>query len=215
MEVPERWVEAPPGKYRLLLRDKDLHRRWHLARDAPKRGQGVSAAARWLIMNGDNLPGLLLFLLQRRVARLWSRLRCRPEEAEHAWGADDDACGKDEGASDGSAASGSTMARSSAAHTDALKKRLYASAGLLGVYACWTIFAWVIFTYGMLIYKTLGDDAQSQFAQTWGVGYALDNASEWADVAKTAAHAAIVLVILDALRVTRNSKWFEEHGASI
>jgi hypothetical protein len=22
----------------------------------------------------------------------------------------------------------------------------------------------------MLIYKTLGDDAQSQFAQTWGVG---------------------------------------------
>ena len=39
------------------------------------------------------------------------------------------------------AASSGASARSAA-----LEKRLYASAGLLGVYVCWTIFAWVIFT---------------------------------------------------------------------
>ena len=31
----------------------------------------------------------------------------------------------------------------------------------------------------MLIYKTLGPSAQEEFAKTWGVGYALNNASEW------------------------------------
>jgi hypothetical protein len=63
----------------------------------------------------------------------------------------------------------------------------------------------------MLIYKTLGADAQSEFAKTWGVGYALDNASEWQEVAKTAAKAAILLVILDLLRVTGDQDWFEGH----
>ena len=105
-----------------------------------------------------------------------------------------------------SAASSGASARGAA-----LEKRLYASAGLLGVYVCWTVFAWVIFTYGMLIYKTLGADAQNQFAQTWGVGYALNNASEWQDVFQTAAKAAVLLVILDMLRLTKNATWFEEH----
>jgi hypothetical protein len=63
----------------------------------------------------------------------------------------------------------------------------------------------------MLIYKMLGADAQSEFAKTCGVGYALDNASEWQEVAKTAAKAAILLVILDLLRVTRDQDWFEGH----
>jgi hypothetical protein len=70
-----------------------------------------------------------------------------------------------------------------------------------------------IFTYGMLIYKQLGADAQNQFAKTWGVGYALNNASEWQDVAITACKAALLIVILDALRLTKNASWFEEHGA--
>ena len=48
-------------------------------------------------------------------------------------------------------------------------------------------------------------------AQTWGVGYGLNSASEWQEVAKTALKTAVVLVVLDLLRVTRNSKWFEEH----
>ena len=43
------------------------------------------------------------------------------------------------------------------------------------------------------------------------MGYGLDNATEWQEVFKTAAKTAVVLVVLDILRLTRNSKWFEEH----
>ena len=101
-------------------------------------------------------------------------------------------------------ASGSSTG-SAAARSDALKKRLFASAGLLGVYVTWTIMAWFIFTYGrglgpigcscacwllrsgstradngrgpagMLIYTNLGANAETEFSKTWGVGYALDN----------------------------------------
>ena len=48
-------------------------------------------------------------------------------------------------------------------------------------------------------------------AQTWGVGYSLNNASEWQEVFKTAAKTALILVILDILRVTKDAPWFEEH----
>ena len=90
------------------------------------------------------------------------------------------------------------------ARKDAIMKRLYAAAGLLGVYVTWAIMAWFIFTYGLLIYKQLGPEAQDSFSQSWGIGYALDNASEWQEVAKTAAKAALILVILDMLRITKN-----------
>jgi hypothetical protein len=33
------------------------------------------------------------------------------------------------------------------------------------------------------------------------------------DVAKTAAQTAVVLVLLDLLRITRNAPWLEEQGA--
>jgi hypothetical protein len=61
----------------------------------------------------------------------------------------------------------------------------------------------------MLIYTTLGDKAQSQFAQTWGIGYGLDNATEWQEVLKTAAKTALILVVLDLLRLSKNASWFE------
>ena len=51
----------------------------------------------------------------------------------------------------------------------------------------------------------------AEFTKTWGVGYALNNASEWQEVFKTAVKTALLIVVLDALRVTRNSDWFEEH----
>ena len=91
--------------------------------------------------------------------------------------------------------------------------------------------AWFIFTYGMLIYKQLGASAQNEFAkvrlltvrrfsflirscvrsreQTWGVGYGLNSASEWQDVAITACKAALLIAILDLLRLSKNSTWFE------
>ena len=69
-------------------------------------------------------------------------------------------------------------------------------------------------TDGMIIYRQLGADAESQFANQWGVGYAMDNASEWQDVCTTAVKTALILVILDLLRITKDRPWFEEHSAS-
>ena len=63
---------------------------------------------------------------------------------------------------------GAGSSASAEARADAVVKRVYAAAGLIGVYLCWTICAWFIFTYGMLIYTTLGDSAQQEFAKTWG-----------------------------------------------
>ena len=37
--------------------------------------------------------------------------------------------------------------------------------------------------------------------------------SEWQDVCITACKAALLIFILDALRLTKNASWFEEHGA--
>jgi hypothetical protein len=65
----------------------------------------------------------------------------------------------------------------------------------------------------MLIYNQLGSDAESHFAQQWGVGYAMDNASEWQDVCATAVKTALILVVLDLLRITKDRPWFEEHSA--
>jgi hypothetical protein len=56
---------------------------------------------------------------------------------------DDASC--DEHGGDDSASSSLASQDSSDARSDAMQKRLYASAGLLGVYTCWTIFAWFIF----------------------------------------------------------------------
>jgi hypothetical protein len=42
------------------------------------------------------------------------------------------------------------------------------------------------------------------------VGFALNNCSEFQDVAITAAKAALLVVILDALRVSKNASWFED-----
>ena len=37
----------------------------------------------------------------------------------------------------------------------------------------------------------------------------MNNASEWQDVAKTAVKTALIVVILDLLRLTKNGSWFE------
>jgi hypothetical protein len=37
----------------------------------------------------------------------------------------------------------------------------------------------------------------------------MDNATEWQEVFKTAAKTALILVVLDLLRLNRNSTWFE------
>ncbi len=61
----------------------------------------------------------------------------------------------------------------------------------------------------MIIYRNLGPEAQEQFSTTWGVGYALDNVQQWRDVCVEACKVALLMVVLDMLRVTTNRAWFE------
>ena len=143
--APESWLEAPAGKWKWVV-GKNGHNDWRLA--DPK--VPISDLVLWLVRYGEEPIYAIVF---RLIAWLRRKLRAKlygPEpEAEEA---------EEEGGDDASAASREARA-------DAITKRLYASLGLLGVYMCWTIFAWFIFTYGMLIYKTLGDSAQQQFAK--------------------------------------------------
>jgi hypothetical protein len=92
----------------------------------------------------------------------------------------------------------------------AVVRQMYAAAGLLGVYVTWAIFSWFIFTYGMIIYRRLGPEAERQFVKTWGVGIGLDQAQQWQDVAKEALKAAALIVVLDMFRVTTHRAWFED-----
>jgi hypothetical protein len=92
----------------------------------------------------------------------------------------------------------------------AVVRQMYAAAGLLGVYVTWAIFSWFIFTYGMIIYRRLGPEAERQFVKTWGVGIGLDQAQQWQDVAKEALKAAALIVVLDMLRVTTHRAWLED-----
>ena len=61
----------------------------------------------------------------------------------------------------------------------------------------------------MIIYRNLGQDAEVQFAKTWGVGVGLDNVQQWKDVAQEALKAALIIMVLDMLRVTSHRQWFE------
>ena len=117
-------------------------------------------------------------------------------------------------------------------------KRACTAFGLLGVYATWAVFAWFIFvrdlpllqtppntfaadfdaclalapqTYGILIYRLLGKQAEQSFARSWGVSYGLNACTEWRDVAREALKGAIILAILETLYLTRNVHWLEEH----
>lgn len=67
-------------------------------------------------------------------------------------------------------------------------------------------------TYGLLIYERLGPSSQEAFAQTWGVGVGLDNAQQWKDVAHEALKAALIMVLLERLRITRGPRWLEGYA---
>ena len=178
-ETPGNWVDAPGGKWKLLL-GKDMQNRWHLADPA----RPIKDLALYLICYGDDVLGAMAFVIAAALRRLRARIFGGGDEKEEA--------GKGSVAASSSA---SSEASSSEARSTAIKKRLYASAGLLGVYVCWTIFSWrvhaavthaqcdsalsvrlsryarrFIFTYGMLIYRQLGSSAQEKFAQSWGIG---------------------------------------------
>ena len=60
---------------------------------------------------------------------------------------------------------------------------------------------------GMMIYNLEGKSSEQGFARSWAVGYALDNAQQWQEVAQAAAQAAVVLMILDRLCLISPLKW--------
>jgi hypothetical protein len=134
--APECWLDAPPGKWRLLL-GKDAHASWHLTRDAADGGgQRVSDFVLWLVRYGSYETTLASLL---RLAA-WLRRRCGGKAA--AKEEEEEVDGKPSGG-------GASDAGSSDARADAMMKRFYAASGLLGVYACWTIFAWCV---GLLLH---------------------------------------------------------------
>ncbi len=121
-DMPEAWIDEPTGKWKFLL-GKDCHNSWRLAN--PK--QPVSDLVLWLVRYSSYEPMFATFVrllswLKRKIReRLFGK---EPEEEE-----DDDGAG---------------TSASAEARAEAIQKRLYASLGLLGVYVCWTIFAWCV-----------------------------------------------------------------------
>ena len=125
-DVPGNWLDAPPGKWKLLL-GKDAHNGWRLAHPLRPAAELV----RWLVAGGaESDLQALLFLVGYALRRLRARLRGEPAAAPA-----EDEVGSPSGSGSGSS-SGSKEARA-----EALQKRLYSAVGLLGVYACWCIFS--------------------------------------------------------------------------
>ena len=122
-DAPESWLEAPAGKWKWVV-GKNGHNDWRL--NDPK--VPISDLVLWLIRYGEEPIYAIVF---RLIAWLRRKLRAKlygPEpEPEEEKEEEDDA-----------------SAASREARADAITKRLYASLGLLGVYMCWTIFAWCV-----------------------------------------------------------------------
>jgi hypothetical protein len=137
-DAPGNWLDAPPGKWRLLL-GKDMHNGWHLADPA----RPVSDFVLHLIGEQADFVSSLLALPVWLLGRLRGRCATAKPQCDDE---DDDgkarAAGKDAEKDDAQSSAGGSSHASADARADALRKRLYASAGLLGVYVCWTIFAW-------------------------------------------------------------------------
>ena len=92
-----------------------------------------------------------------------------------------------------------------------LMRRAKASAGLIGVYSCWLIFAYFTFVYGLIIYKNLSAGAEQTFASTWGISQAFDQAQRWKSVLQEAVKVSLIMVIFDLLRVQSGKAWFEDY----
>ena len=63
----------------------------------------------------------------------------------------------------------------------------------------------------MLIYKLLGEQAEKEFARSWGISYGMNAATEWKDIVHETVKAAIIMAILERLCLTRPASWLEEH----
>ena len=127
--LPEAWLDAPPGKWRLLL-GKNAHRDWHLADPA----RPVSDLTLWLVRYSWETAFASFF---RLLAWLWRHARGQAARAAES---------NEKEAKEGSEAGSEEEEEDVAAEAagDALAKRLYSAAGLLTVYICWAVFSWCV-----------------------------------------------------------------------
>jgi len=201
--APESWL-IWRGMWKMLL-GKKAHSEWHFTDETRTH---PTELAMFIIREDDPAwPDVVMFIVTWVPGRLLAMLK-------HVIGIKDSE-GNEEEKEDEKSEGSSEESAGAEARRDRLMKRLYASFGLIGIYICWAIFSWFIFVYGMIIYKNLGPEAQNSFSQTWGVSYALDNCSEWQDVAIEACKVALILVILDLLRFTKDRPWFEVRASCV
>ena len=217
-EAPESWLEWTSG-WRKLVFGLNAHRRWHWTRGAPPVRH-----VRWYCRSiGAPPPETIANLWRSFVAWItcteppWlvEAREAAEEEADATERAAAEARGEKPPAAPADEAAGSEGGSVSSSIRSAMELQAYKRTvmvyGLLGTAISWTLFVWFIFTYGMLVYRLLGDDAESSFARSWGISYGLNAATEWKDIATEAAKAAVILVILERLFLTRNASWLEEH----
>ena len=118
------WLEAPSGKWKLML-GKDAHNGWRLA--DPKRP--VSDLVLWLVGGGAETDlQAALFIVTLVLRHLRAKIFGVPAPEEPASDAEEEPAAEEEEEPD--------------ARADALKKKLYAAAGLIGTYVIWAIFSW-------------------------------------------------------------------------
>jgi hypothetical protein len=84
-----------------------------------------------------------------------------------------------------------------------IKMSLFSAVGLGAVYLVWAVMAWIIFTYGSLVYRLMGDAAQAKFAHGWGVGLAISQATQCKDMLLIGLQSAAVLTVLETLWLVR------------
>jgi hypothetical protein len=63
----------------------------------------------------------------------------------------------------------------------------------------------------MLVYRNLGPEVQSQFANSFGVSYGVGAAAEFQDIAKELAKGLLILLLLERFYLTRPAAWLEHH----
>ncbi len=138
-EEPEAWLELPHGWKRAALSfffgTPSPHGRWHYL---PNVQEGVphctNKLLRWYLRFKEE-PNLVT--ATRLLGWLWSTVRGGKVEPE---GAGEVAHDQD---ADDAGSTSSTNARA-----EALKKRLLAGAGFLGVYSVWAVFTWCVASAG-------------------------------------------------------------------
>lgn len=69
---------------------------------------------------------------------------------------------------------------------------------------------WIIFVYGLLVYKLLGVNAEREFVRGWLTGLGLDNLNSFRDVLKEALKVLIIVALVEPFLVPRQW-WFQQH----